>query len=190
MRGMQGVAAALAVALSAGAGAAHEFTAAILVAGDNGEARLADAVRGMLLAADERDGHPAETSDGHLGGVDVQILPLPEAAAGRVEGLRGAAKRPPGVAVVIGPEAEARATLDSFGWDSIVMTPGTLPTGWAEGGFAARYRSAYGAGPTEAAAEGYNAARRIDLAIRPRDGLEPRSGVEAALAESAGGIDW
>lgn len=184
------LAATLAVVLSAGAVAAHEFTAAILVAGDDGEARLADAVRGMLMAADERDGHLDETSDGHLGGVDVQVLPLPEAAAGRVEGLWGTPIIPPDVVVVMGSEAEARAALAAFGWDSIVLAPGTLPTGWAEGSFATRYRSAYGTEPTDAAAEGYNASRRLDQAIRPRGGIEPRSGVEAALADSAGGIDW
>jgi hypothetical protein len=145
----------------------------------------------MLMAADERDGHPAEASDGHLGGVDVQILALPEAAAGRVEGLVGAPRTPPDVAVVIGPEAEARAALASYGWASIVLAPGTLPAGWSTAGrFAARYRSAYGTEPTEAAAEGYNAARRLDLALRPHDGLEPRKAIEAALSQSAAGIDW
>ncbi|MDZ4096474.1 MAG: hypothetical protein U1D35_16370, partial [Paracoccaceae bacterium] len=34
---------------------AHSFTAALIVAGDNREASLAEAVRGFLLAADERD---------------------------------------------------------------------------------------------------------------------------------------
>ncbi len=68
---------------------AHSFTAALLVVGQDREASLAEARRGFLLAADERDGHANETSDGHLGGVDVQVLPLPRDAAGLVEGLTG-----------------------------------------------------------------------------------------------------
>ncbi|WP_406871938.1 hypothetical protein WHT83_18035 [Aminobacter sp. P9b] len=54
--------------LVAGPAAAHEFTAAIVSFGEGREARLAEAVRGFLLAADERDGHAGETSDGHRAG--------------------------------------------------------------------------------------------------------------------------
>lgn len=77
---------------------------------------------------------------------------------------------------------------------SIPLRAGALPSDWAEPvgpeSFAARYRHAWGADPSEAAAEGYNAARRLDLAIRPFDGLEPRAALEAALAASEGGIEW
>lgn len=185
---------ALALALAAGAARAHEFTAAILAVGEGREARLAEAVKGFLLAADERDGHAAETSDGHLGGVDVQVLPLPPEAAGRVEGLVGAPQEPPGVVVVIGPEAETAEALAAVGPESIGLRTGTLPPGWAEAAgpesFAARYRRAWGDAPTGAAAEGYNAARRLDAAIRPHDGLAPRAAVAAALAASEGGLEW
>ena len=57
-----------------GVASAHSSTAALLVVGEDREASLAEAVRGFLLAADERDGHANETSDGHLGGVDVHVL--------------------------------------------------------------------------------------------------------------------
>ena len=73
-RALAGVAATAAI-LAANAAAAHEFTAALYMTGEMREARLAEAVNGFLLAADERDGHSDETSDGHLGGVDVQVLP-------------------------------------------------------------------------------------------------------------------
>lgn len=194
-RGLFSMALAAATLLAgAGAGAAHEFTAAILAVGEGREEMLAETVRGFLLAADERDGHAAETSDGHLGGVDVQVLPLPREAAGRVEGLVGAPQEPPEVVVVIGPEAEAAAAMASLDGKSIVFRPGALPDGWAEdtadGSFAARYRRAFGAEPGEAAAEGYNAARRLDLAIRPLDGVEPRAAVENALTGTGSGIAW
>lgn len=185
---------ALALALSAGAARAHEFTAAILAVGEGREARLAEAVKGFLLAADERDGHAAETSDGHLGGVDVQVLPLPPEAAGRVEGLVGAPKEPPGVVLVLGPEPEAGRARAEAGAAGIVLGAGALPSGWADSGdpdsFAARYRRAWSAEPGAAAAEGYNAARRLDLAIRPSGGLTPRAAVVEALASSEGGIEW
>lgn len=186
------IAAAMLVAVSSAA--AHDFTAAILVVGEQRETRLAEAVRGFLLAADERDGHAGETSDGHLGGVDVHILPLPPEAAGKVSGLAGNPKPPAGVVVVVGPEAEADAALAGLKPAAVGMRPGALPQGWFgdEGAdsFAVRYRRAYGSAPTEAAAQGYNAARRLDLAIRPLDGIGPQSALAAALANTQSGIAW
>lgn len=186
---IRGTLAALALTVTANMAAAHEFTAALLVTGENREARLAEAVNGFLLAADERDGHPGETSDGHLGGVDVQLLPLPAEAAGQVVGLVGTPRTPADVLVVIGPEPDA-----SPAFAGVVLRPGVLPDGWAAendaSSFAARYQSTYGNPPTEAAALGYNVARRLDIAIRPLDGVAPAAALEAALAETASGIDW
>ena len=88
-----------------GVASAHSFTAALLVVGEDREASLAEAVRGFLLAADERDAHANETSDGHLGGVDVHVLPLPRDAAALVEGLIGNPTEPGDVVVVFGTEA-------------------------------------------------------------------------------------
>lgn len=185
---------ALAMALSTGAARAHEFTAAIFVLGERREERLADAVRGALLAADERDGHAYETSDGHLGGVDLQILPLPTEAAGGVKGLSGSPKMPPDVVVLIGPVGKVQATQAMIDAESIVVAPGALPEGWADaatpGSFAVRYRKAFGTEPTLSAAQGYNAGRRLDQAIRSHDGLSPRAEIEATLAASEAGINW
>lgn len=173
---------------------AHEFTAALLVVGENRETRLADAVRGFLLAADERDGHAGETSDGHLGGVDVHILPRPPEAAGRVTGLSGAPVDPPDVTVVLadaGPSATASAADPEA---SVVITPGDLPAGWDQingaDGFAMRYLQAHGETPSKAAALGYQAARRLDAAIRPLDGVTPRADLEAALRATQSGFQW
>lgn len=191
---VRGTLAALGFTVVANAAVAHEFTAALLVTGAKQEARLAEAVNGFLLAADERDGHDAETSDGHLGGVDVQILPLPEGAAGQVSGLVGTPRTPPDILVVIGPEQDVSAEVTSLAFAGAVSLPGALPRDWAteddSDDFAARYRSAYGSAPTEAAAYGYNAARRLDAAIRPLDGISPRGALESALAETANGVDW
>ncbi|MDO8982322.1 hypothetical protein, partial [Cypionkella sp.] len=93
---------------------AHSFTAALIVVGDNREAGLAEAVRGFLLAADERDGHANETSDGHLGGVDVHVLPLPRDAAGLVEDLIGTPTEPGDVVVVLGTEPAASEAVRKY----------------------------------------------------------------------------
>jgi len=49
---------------------------------------------------------------------------------------------------------------------------------------------AYGAAPGEAAALGYHAARRIDAAVRPLDGVAPRADLEAALGRTEAGFQW
>ena len=148
---------------------AHSITAALTVVGDNREASLAEAVRGFLLAADERDGHPNETSDGHLGGVDVQVLPLPRDAAGLVEGLIGTPTEPADVLVVLGPESAASEAAREYQSTSTVLLQVVLPVGWDsdEGtdSFVARYQRAYGTAPGVLAATGYHAARRLDPMI-------------------------
>lgn len=173
---------------------AHSFTATLIVAGDNREARLAEAVRGFLLAADERDGHANETSDGHLGGVDVHVLPLPQDAAGLVEGLIGTPTEPADVVVVLGPESAASEAAREYQSTSTVLLQVVLPVGWDsdEGtdSFVARYRLAYGTAPGVMAATGYRAARRLDVAIRPLDGVIPRAALKDAWRSTESGLPW
>lgn len=127
---------------------AHEFTAALLVIGENRETRLAEAVRGFLIAADERDGHENETSDGHLGGVDVHILPLPSDAASLVTGLSGVPVDPPDVVVVLDKAGSGGTASEVDPGESVFITPGDLPAGWGQrtgtDGFVTRYLQAYG----------------------------------------------
>lgn len=174
--------------------AAHSFTAALLVVGENREVRLAEAVRGFLLAADERDGHSDETSDGHLGGVDVHVAPLPSAAAGLVDGLIGAPEDPPDVLVVIETEPQVGSSGNEFAGVRLVILPTALPPDWqaddASDGFVVRYREAYGVAPSKSAAMAYHAARRLDAAIRPLDGVSPRPAFEAALDATQTGFRW
>ena len=173
---------------------AHSFTAALIVAGDNREASLAEAVRGFLLAADEQDGHANETSDGHLGGVDVNVLPLPRDAAGLVEGLIGKPTETGDVVVVLGPEPAASEAAREYQSTSTVLLQVVLTERWVsdEGtdSFVTRYRRAYGTAPSVMAATGYHAARRLDVAIRPLDGVIPRAALEDAWRSTESGLPW
>lgn len=173
---------------------AHSFTAALIVAGDNREASLAEAVRGFLLAADERDAHANETSDGHLGGVDVHVLPLPRDAAALVEGLIGNPTEPGDVVVVFGTEAAASEAVRKYQSNSTVLLQAVLTEGWDDdegtGSFVARYQRAYGTAPGVLAATGYHAARRLDVAIRPLDGVFPRAALEDAWRSTDSRLPW
>lgn len=180
--------------VSSGAALAHSFTAALLVVGEDREASIAEAVRGFLLAADERDGHANETSDGHLGGVDVHVLPLPRDAAGLVEDLIGTPTEPGDVVVVLGTEPAASEAVRKYQSNSTVLLQVVLPVGWdSEVGtdsFVTRYRLAYGTAPGLMAATGYHAARRLDVAIRPLDGVIPRAALEDAWRSTESGLPW
>ena len=175
-----------------GVASAHSSTAALLVVGEDREASLAEAVRGFLLAADERDGHANETSDGHLGGVDVHVLPLPRDAAWLVEGLTGTPGVPPDVVVVLGPEPAAGAIARAYQSEGIVLVQDVLQEGWEReaqmDSFAARYRLAHGTAPSAMAATAYHAARRLDAAIRPLDGVNPQAALKEAWRSTESGL--
>jgi len=186
--------AAIAATFSANAAVAHEFTAALYISGEMRETRLQEAVNGFLLAADERDGHANETSDGHLGGLDVHILPLPVDATGQVVGLVGTPQIPPDVVVLMGGEGLPPDSLAGEMAGGLEVQIGMLPDTWRDAdttdSFAARYQNAFDAAPTEAAAQGYNVARRLDAAIRALEGLSPRTTLETILVDSENGIAW
>ena len=55
-------------------------------------------------------------------------------------------------------------------------------------GFVTRYRLAYGKEPGLLAASAYHAARRLDVAIRPLDGAEPRDELLEAWQASEFGL--
>lgn len=172
-------------------GAAHEFTVAIVGGETVADALVAEVTRGFIVATDEHDGHAEETSDGHLGGLDVQIDVLPETAA--VAELVGEPMSPADIAFLLGPEPSAQSVAGSvLSRSTIRFGPGELPTRRLRDAsdFAERFGALFGRPPTEPAEQGYNAARRIDLALRSRGGFRNRPAIEAALAESAAGIAW
>lgn len=174
---------------------AHEFTVAIIGDGSDAtdDAQIADVVRGFIVATDERDGHPSETSDGHLGGLDVQILVVPLSAVAEIDALVGTPSNPADIAFLVGQKQSALATgAAAIGPETVVFELGALPTTEVQttSGFAGRFTALFGQPPSEAAAQGYNAARRIDHAIRPFGELEPRSAILTALAETESGLDW
>ncbi|MGR3523929.1 MAG: hypothetical protein ACU0FT_14370 [Paracoccus sp. (in: a-proteobacteria)] len=190
-----GIAAGTIFATAPGAAKAHSF----IVALDATSAQpmpLTSAIRGMRLAASERDSHNGETSDGHLGGIDLFIRPLPPEAAEGITWLKGAPPEAATIVVDFGKPDSAAARLSND--NAVVIGPGALPadTTWsamapaAADGFTARYRAAYGTDPDRQAAQGYNAARRIDRALRDQGGVEDREGLQRALDRTAEGTDW
>lgn len=181
-----------------GAAYAHEFVVELRAVGDARDQILTEALRGFLLATTERDGHANEASNGHLGGLDVYIAPRPTGVAARFPDLKPA---PPGgadIVAVIGAAQDVAVEAETIDDGSVILRPGRLhaENRWVgedaldAQGFAARYMVAYGQPASEWAARGYNAARRIDDAVRPLGGVDDRAALARAFADSVAGIRW
>ena len=116
----------------------------------------------------------------------MHVLPLPRDAAGLVEGLIGNPTEPGDVVVVLGTEAAASEAVRKYQSNSTVLLQVVLTVGWDDDegtdSFVARYQLAYGTAPGVMAATGYHAARRLDVAIRPLDGVIPAGGSGRRLA--------
>lgn len=196
------VVAAIGIALTAlftgtpNVASAHSFVVTLDATAAAEPLNLASAIQGMRVAASERDSHAAETSDGHLGGIDLFIRAHPADAAEGITWLKGA---PTTSATVIvdfsGPDVAPSRMADD---GTLVITPGTLPpaeiwTGNAlssTDSFATRYHAAYDSAPDRQAAQGFNAALRIDRAVRDSGGVHDIEALREALGRSTGGIDW
>ena len=155
---------------------------------------------GMRVATRERDGHANETSDGHLGGVDSQLLKLDTAQSkasiskklvniGAKQGFIIAVLIPghddfistiptdiPYIAIVnnTGQESFSKENTDQNGAILNKSNPNILVPKLAgeriKDSFRQSYMQQYNQLPGELAFAGYAAARLIDAAIRQTDG--------------------
>ncbi len=159
---------------------AHEFTVAIVVPVSGPDEAIGQAtLNGFRTATRERDGHANETSEGHLGGVDVQMEPIDSATG--VAALITAA-RDLGAIVVYAPATELADALKAGLPDAVVLGPDSVPA--LPEDFAQRFTAEYGIAPTTAAAAGYGAAQRIDLAVRAVGAANDSAALRRALSAS------
>lgn len=157
---------------------------------------------GFMLATKERDGHPDEESDGHLGGLDV-YLHTADIHDARLAGLKSLLKkRAIDIIVPTGSNRSIDETILSFvGGDSVLLTPGRvqLPDSTQPGipersskvtAFNSAFEKEYGYQPSASAAHGYNAARRIDAAVRSLGGVADKPLLQSVLKQSENRVDW
>lgn len=180
-------AATLAAALlAAGPVSAHEFTLFYLVPAGTTETEIAEIESAFQIASHERDQHPDETSDGHLGGVDVHLSVIAMDADAMLITLQ------PDI-VAVPRDWDARQTAVARFSETLVALPPHQDK-------AARYLSVaqapdlrplpeayefiHGEQPGEWARASYAMARLIDEAIRLHDGVTPRAAVQSALDEN------
>jgi len=170
---------------------AHSFNVGLVVAlAEPPGADIRQVRDGFLLATRERDSHPDEESDGHLGGLDVYLFVV-DPGQEPLSGVRALLQREQiDILAVIGPDqaaAEIRPLV--AGSQAVLLAPGRLRSA-STAAFTSAFEAAFGYPPATPAAEGYNAARRIDAAVRPLGGVGDRAALRRALDETRDGLDW
>lgn len=173
---------ALILSLSATPALPHEFELLLLAPPDAAQATLDQMRAAFLIASHERDSHPEETSEGHLGGMDVQLTlsRLDEAMAARDLAFVVAPLSPPGDAAVAALAAPGGAVVV----DSAHIA--ALPQGLDQGDetlppFADRFRAETGEEPGPEALATYLGARVVDLAVRPLDSVDDREALRRGV---------
>lgn len=179
---------------------AHSFKLGFITPLSGPEIRLGkEALDAFLFATGERDSHPGEKSDGHLGGLDSYVI--------RIDGARGAAfvqsrlrelsaERVEFITGVFTPEIADGIFGALSGAHALLVDPVDCAVYRASAGMPDRlstvtgaslseaFRATYGYEPGAYGARGYIAARLIDATVRAvGDGISNRSALKSAFEE-------
>ena len=175
---------ALILSLAASPSFSHEFEL-LLVAPDSAtEATLEQMRAAFLIASHERDAHPDETSEGHLGGMDVQLT------LARMNGAEPTAD----LAFVVAPMAEPGNTVIvelAAPGAAVVVDSGHLKAmqqGLDQGDattlpFSDRFQAETGQPPGAEALAVYLSVRLVDLAVRPLGSVNDRDALRRGLPD-------
>ena len=163
----------------------HSFKVTLVLPGQPATSEQARQIRqGFLLATTERDAHPDQESDGHLGGLDVYVKQADTPAGLDAD-----------IVVLLGSKETTGQFTGQVDQNQIaILVPGTTPFSNTENpgvtNFITTYTSAYGSAPTAQAAQGYNAARRIAAAIRAQGSADDKSLLSTSFKQTASSFTW
>lgn len=175
---------------------AHSFNVSLLIPPSKAGAPSGDQIlRGFMLATKERDGHPDQESDGHLGGLDVYVTVV-DGQADTLSDLRRIAPKGDPDIVVAFDDGIPDTVVDRFvSTDDIaLLRPGRTP--FSKPGlpgtrkFMSDYQREYGVQPSASSAQGYNAGRRIESAVRAQSGVRDKASLLQNFKTTADNFDW
>jgi len=175
---------------------AHRFYVALVVPLGNAEADQGREYRqGFMLATTERDSHPDEDSDGHLGGLDVYVSVIDSQVDISAKIERIVSQDQIDIVTVIGSEKTLSLADKLLDGNSVtLLLPGQSPFLQPDMpgvvAFKSAFESYYGDQPSAQAAQGYNAARRIDVAVRAQGGVDDTEELVRNFKQSASGFNW
>ncbi len=168
---------------SLGQVSAHSFTLGLVIPLSGPQLESGQQVLdGFLLATTEEDGHPDETSDGHLGGLDSHVLTVDSGVDSTAMLKRLAdlirTREPIFVSGLFTAETAELITqslkdentvffdpAESAMWQIALNSPNALKS-MNDDSFSARFLNRYGYAPTLYVMRGYIAARLIAATVR------------------------
>ena len=175
---------------------AHRFNVALVIPQSGGASPQGQQIlNGFMLATAERDSHPGQESDGHLGGLDVYVTAID--GNGDIMADIGRMNAPGEIAIVAAFGSKTtlslvRSLLD--GKRVALLLPGQSPFSdsnlVAVAAFISAYGKEYGFRPSSDAAQGYNAARRIDRAVRAQGGVDDTASLLENFRDTAQDFTW
>jgi len=175
---------------------AHRFSVALVLPGPAATSPEGRQIsQGFMLATTERDSHANEESDGHLGGLDVYVSILAEQEIVAADIERMANQGAFDIVAVLGSQ-QTLALFNKYfeGKSTALLVPGQTPfanTGLpAVAGFVTAYETAYGEKPTTQAAQGYNAAQRIEVAVRAQGAADDVAMLLGSFEQTARDFTW
>ena len=187
---------ALVFPLLYGRALAHRFNVALVIPLSNAASAQGRQIRdGFMLATKERDSHPDQESDGHLGGLDVYVTVIDELGDVGAEIGRVARRGELDIVAAFGSETTL-SLIGKFldGKKVALLQPGQSPFARPDlpgvAAFIVAYEREYGGRPTSHAAQGYNAARRIDAAVRAQGGVDDPASLRRNFRETARVFAW
>jgi hypothetical protein len=164
-----------AIALAANPALAHRFNVTLVIPLSGDIADQGGRFReGFMQATTERDSHLDQESDGHLGGLDVYVRAVDARGDFRAELGQNLAD----IVVMLG-SGETMSRIESIlrGTKAILLPPGQPP-----------FAKPAGLELSPLALRGYNAARRIDVAVRAQGGTADSASLRRSFAVTARGF--
>ena len=185
-----------ALALTINPAFAHSFNVALVIPLSNAAmAQGRQMLDGFMLATRERDSHPGQESDGHLGGLDVYVTVIDEMGDVTADIERVATQGEVDIVAAFVSEATlslVRKLLDIR--KVALLLPGQSPFSKSDlpavAAFISDFEREYGVRPSSHAAQGYNAARRIDVAVQAQSGVGNTASLQRNFRETAHGFAW
>ncbi len=179
-----------------GAALADRFYVALVLPLSGPAAERGEKIRkGFMLATTQRDAHADEESDGHLGNLDSYVSVI-DANGDVATDIRRISTEGQINIVASFATDKTRTLIKTLlaGKNIALLQSGPTPFGNkslpAVSDFISAYSQAYGKNPTVAAAQGYNTARRIDVAVRAQGGVNDLSLLRQSFKQTATTFTW
>lgn len=181
----------------AGNAISHEFGVALIISTEKEQGK--QFLEGFLLATAERDSHPNEESDGHLGGLDVYVTIIDPTGMNTETGKQKLIDllKDESISIIVTDEAGSIPVAfmrEIANYPVAILNRGKMQFANKQNSgvvaFYENFEKRYAKSPSPDAARGYNAARRIDFAVRPLDSTDETDLLTRSFSQTSNMFEW